>query len=48
MYASGGFSAIFDKGDKYCDFLLAFMYTNIILKRGILLFRADSFQKWVQ
>ena len=26
--------ALFDKGDNFCDFLLAFLYTNSLLKTG--------------
>ena len=28
----GRFSSIFDKGDKFCDFLYAFLYSNPLLK----------------
>ena len=30
------FSAIFHKGDNFCDFLFAFLSTNPLLKRGLL------------
>ena len=33
----GRFSAIFDKVDNYCDFLITFLYTNPFLKRDLLL-----------
>ena len=30
----GTFSAIFDKGDNFCYFLFALLYTNPFLKKG--------------
>ena len=32
MDTPGRFSAIFDKGDNFHDFLFAFLYTNRLLK----------------
>ena len=36
METPGGVSTSFDKADKFCDFPLAFLYKNTLLKRGIL------------
>ena len=37
MGALSRFSTISDKGDNFCDFLFAFLYTHPLLKRGLLL-----------
>ena len=36
LYTSCGFSAIFNMGDNFCDFLFAFLSTRSLLKKSLL------------
>ena len=36
MDTFGKFSAVFDKGDNFCNFLFAYLYIIPLLKKGLL------------